>query len=36
VFNLPDAGTHSWAYWGQQLGAMKSDIQRTLGATPTA
>ena len=35
VFNFPESGTHSWEYWGQQLGAMKPDIQRTLGATPT-
>jgi diacylglycerol O-acyltransferase / trehalose O-mycolyltransferase len=34
VFNFPDAGTHSWAYWGQQLQAMKPDLQRVLGATP--
>jgi diacylglycerol O-acyltransferase/trehalose O-mycolyltransferase len=32
VFNLPDYGTHTWGYWGQQLNAMKPDIQRTLGA----
>ena len=36
VFNFPDAGTHDWPYWGQQLQAMKPDIQRVLGATPTA
>ncbi|MBV9088989.1 MAG: esterase family protein [Mycobacteriaceae bacterium] len=36
VFNFPDTGTHSWGYWGQQLQQMKPDIQRTLGATPTA
>jgi diacylglycerol O-acyltransferase/trehalose O-mycolyltransferase len=36
VFNFPDGGTHSWGYWGQQLQAMKPDIQRVLGATPTA
>jgi diacylglycerol O-acyltransferase / trehalose O-mycolyltransferase len=36
VFNFPDNGTHSWGYWGQQLQEMKPDIQRTLGATPTA
>lgn len=35
VFNFPPAGTHSWGYWGQQLQAMKPDIQRVLGATPT-
>jgi diacylglycerol O-acyltransferase/trehalose O-mycolyltransferase len=32
VFNFPDSGTHSWAYWGQQLQAMKPDLQRALGA----
>jgi diacylglycerol O-acyltransferase / trehalose O-mycolyltransferase len=36
VFNFPDTGTHSWGYWGAQLQQMKPDIQRTLGATPTA
>ena len=36
VFNFPDNGTHQWAYWGSQLQAMKPDIQRTLGAAPTA
>jgi diacylglycerol O-acyltransferase/trehalose O-mycolyltransferase len=36
VFNFPDNGTHSWGYWGAQLQQMKPDIQRTLGATPTA
>lgn len=34
VFNFPDAGTHSWGYWGQQLQQMKPDIQRVLGAVP--
>src|SRR5579875_2908168 len=34
VFNFPESGTHSWEYWGQQLNAMKPDLQRTLGATP--
>src|SRR5215218_1298817 len=34
VFNFPEAGTHSWEYWGQQLNQMKPDIQRVLGATP--
>ncbi|MBX5487421.1 esterase family protein [Mycolicibacterium hassiacum] len=34
VFNFPPAGTHSWAYWGGQLQAMKPDIQRVLGAAP--
>jgi diacylglycerol O-acyltransferase/trehalose O-mycolyltransferase len=36
VFNFPEAGTHTWVYWGQQLDAMKPDIQRVLGATPSA
>ena len=36
VFNFPANGTHSWEYWGQQLQAMKPDLQRVLGATPTA
>jgi diacylglycerol O-acyltransferase / trehalose O-mycolyltransferase len=31
VFNFPDNGTHSWAYWGQQLQQMKPDIQKSLG-----
>jgi diacylglycerol O-acyltransferase / trehalose O-mycolyltransferase / mycolyltransferase Ag85 len=35
VFNFPD-GIHSWGYWGQQLQQMKPDIQRVLGARPTA
>jgi diacylglycerol O-acyltransferase/trehalose O-mycolyltransferase len=35
VFNFPD-GIHSWGYWGQQLQQMKPDLQRVLGATPTA
>jgi diacylglycerol O-acyltransferase/trehalose O-mycolyltransferase len=34
VFNFPQAGTHSWGYWGSQLQQMKPDIQRVLGATP--
>jgi diacylglycerol O-acyltransferase/trehalose O-mycolyltransferase len=34
VFNFPSNGTHSWGYWGQQLQAMKPDIQRVLGAVP--
>jgi diacylglycerol O-acyltransferase/trehalose O-mycolyltransferase len=34
VFNFPPAGTHSWAYWGAQLQAMKADIQRVLGVGP--
>ena len=36
VFNFPPNGTHSWGYWGAQLQQMKPDIQRVLGATPTA
>jgi diacylglycerol O-acyltransferase/trehalose O-mycolyltransferase len=33
VFNFPPNGTHSWAYWGQELQQMKPDIQRVvLGA----
>jgi diacylglycerol O-acyltransferase/trehalose O-mycolyltransferase len=32
VFNFPSNGTHSWAYWGQQLQQMKPDLQRVLGA----
>ncbi|MBI3226388.1 MAG: esterase family protein [Mycolicibacterium cosmeticum] len=35
VFNFPADGTHSWGYWGSQLQAMKPDLQRVLGATPT-
>jgi diacylglycerol O-acyltransferase/trehalose O-mycolyltransferase len=35
VFNFPPSGTHSWGYWGAQLQAMKGDLQRILGATPT-
>ena len=35
VFNFPD-GIHSWSYWGHQLQQMKPDIQRVLGAPPTA
>jgi diacylglycerol O-acyltransferase / trehalose O-mycolyltransferase len=31
VFNFPDAGTHNWAYWGQQLQQMKPDLIRVLG-----
>ena len=34
VFNFPEAGTHSWEYWGSQLQQMKPDIQRVLGAVP--
>jgi diacylglycerol O-acyltransferase/trehalose O-mycolyltransferase len=36
VFNFPTSGTHTWAYWGSQLQAMKPDLQRVLGATPAA
>ena len=36
VFNFPANGTHAWGYWGQQLQAMKPDIQRVLNATPGA
>ena len=36
VFNFPPNGTHSWGYWGGQLQAMKPDLQRVLGAAPTA
>ena len=35
VFNFPPDGTHSWGYWGSQLQAMKPDLLRALGATPT-
>jgi diacylglycerol O-acyltransferase/trehalose O-mycolyltransferase len=35
VFNFPPNGIHSWGYWGSQLQAMKPDLQRVLGATPT-
>ena len=35
VFNFPRDGTHSWGYWGSQLQAMKTDLQRVLGATPS-
>ena len=31
VFNFPDGGTHTWAYWGKQLQQMKPDLQRVLG-----
>lgn len=34
VFNFPPNGTHSWAYWGQQLQAMKPDMLRVLGVGP--
>lgn len=36
VFNFPQAGTHSWGYWGQQLQMMKPDLQRVLGAQAVA
>jgi diacylglycerol O-acyltransferase/trehalose O-mycolyltransferase len=38
VFNFPANGTHSWAYWGAQLQAMKPDLLRVLGVgvTPPA
>jgi len=36
VFNFPDSGTHDWGYWGAQLQQMKPDLQRVLGATPSA
>jgi diacylglycerol O-acyltransferase/trehalose O-mycolyltransferase len=36
VFNFPSNGTHTWSYWGAQLQAMKPDLQRVLGATPSA
>jgi diacylglycerol O-acyltransferase / trehalose O-mycolyltransferase len=36
VFDFPEDGTHSWAYWGSQLQQMKPDIQRVLGATANA
>ena len=32
VFNFPDNGTHSWAYWGRELQAMRGDLQSYLGA----
>jgi diacylglycerol O-acyltransferase / trehalose O-mycolyltransferase len=31
TFNFPPTGTHTWAYWGQQLQQMKPDIVRTIG-----
>jgi diacylglycerol O-acyltransferase / trehalose O-mycolyltransferase len=36
VFNFPENGVHDWPYWGQQLQAMKPDMQRVLGAVPNA
>ncbi|MGC2652715.1 MAG: alpha/beta hydrolase family protein [Mycobacterium sp.] len=32
TFNIDSNGVHSWGYWNAQLAAMKSDMQRTLGA----
>ena len=32
VFNFPEQGTHTWAYWGQQVQQMLPDVQRALGA----
>ncbi|MFY1621400.1 esterase family protein [Micromonospora sp. WMMD736] len=34
VFQFPPNGTHSWAYWGSQLQAMKPDMLRVLGIVP--
>jgi diacylglycerol O-acyltransferase/trehalose O-mycolyltransferase len=31
VFNFPEAGTHNWAYWGNQLQQMKPDLISYLG-----
>ena len=36
VFNFPNSGTHDWGYWGQQLQAMKPDLQRVLGANASS
>jgi diacylglycerol O-acyltransferase / trehalose O-mycolyltransferase / mycolyltransferase Ag85 len=36
VFNFPPNGTHNWGYWGEQVQQMKPDLQRVLGAKPTA
>ena len=36
VFNFPENGTHDWGYWGSQLQQMKPDVQRVLGAVPSA
>jgi diacylglycerol O-acyltransferase/trehalose O-mycolyltransferase len=30
TFDFPPAGNHSWAYWGQQLQAMKPDLIATV------
>ncbi|MGK2879772.1 MAG: esterase family protein [Mycobacterium sp.] len=34
VFNFPSNGTHTWAYWGQELLAMKPDLVRILTTPP--
>jgi diacylglycerol O-acyltransferase / trehalose O-mycolyltransferase len=34
VFNFPANGTHTWAYWGQELQQMVPDLQRVLNAPP--
>jgi diacylglycerol O-acyltransferase/trehalose O-mycolyltransferase len=36
TFNFSDNSTHDWAYWGAQLQAMKPDLQRVLGASPSS
>lgn len=36
VFELPNNGTHNWAYWGRELQKMKPDLQNYLGATSQA
>jgi diacylglycerol O-acyltransferase/trehalose O-mycolyltransferase len=36
TFNFPPNGTHDWPYWSAQLDAMKPDLERALGAKPTA
>jgi diacylglycerol O-acyltransferase/trehalose O-mycolyltransferase len=36
VFNFPSQGTHTWAYWGQQVQQMLPDVQRVLGAQASA
>ena len=36
IWNFDANGTHSWEYWGAQLNAMKPELQKDLGATPTA
>jgi len=35
TFNIDSNGVHSWGYWDAQLGAMKGDMQSTLGAGPS-